>query len=106
MGSSDIGYFFAENYVGADREDQWRASPLAYADDIALPLLIIHSEHDWRCPIEQGQRLFVALKRRSAEVEMLLFPAEANCRAQDDRVNRLQRFAAILDWWQRYLPVG
>ena len=73
-GSSDIGYYFADAYVGDDRDTQWRASPLAYADDIAVPLLIIHSEHDWRCPVEQGQRLFVALKRRGAPVEMLLFP--------------------------------
>ncbi len=31
-GSSDIGYYFARAYVGADRDTQWRASPLAYAD--------------------------------------------------------------------------
>ncbi len=105
-GSSDIGYYFAENYVGADRDAQWRASPLAHADDIALPLLIIHSEHDWRCPIEQGQRLFIALKLRGAEVEMILFPAEGHELSRSGRPrHRQQRFAAILDWWQRYLPV-
>ncbi len=106
-GSSDIGYYFAENYVGADRDSQWRASPLAYADDIALPLLIIHSEHDWRCPVEQAQRLFVALKRRGAETEMLLFPAEGHELSRSGRPHhRLQRFEAILDWWERYLPVS
>lgn len=105
-GSSDIGYYFAENYVGASRDSQWRASPLAYADDIALPLLIIHSEHDWRCPVEQAQRLFVALKRRGAETEMLLFPAEGHELSRSGRPrHRLQRFEAILDWWRRYLPV-
>ncbi len=105
-GSSDIGYYFAENYVGAGRDSQWQASPLAYADDIALPLLIIHSEHDWRCPLEQAQRLFVALKRRGAETEMVLFPAEGHELSRSGRPrHRLQRFEAILDWWHRYLPV-
>jgi len=106
-GSSDIGYYFARAYVGADRESQWRASPLAYADDIAVPLLIIHSEQDWRCPVEQGQRLFVALRSRDAEVEMLLFPGEGHELSRSGRPrHRQQRFDAILDWWSRYLPVG
>jgi len=106
-GSSDIGYYFAESYTGADRDSQWRFSPLAYADDIRLPLLIIHSEHDWRCPVEQAQRLFVALKRRGAEVEMLLFPGEGHELSRSGRPrHRLQRFSAILAWWARHLPVG
>ena len=106
-GSSDIGYYFAENYTGPDRESQWRASPLAYADDIAVPLMIIHSEHDWRCPVEQAQRLFVALKRRGAPVEMLLFPAEGHELSRSGRPrHRLQRFDAILGWWKRHLPIG
>ena len=105
-GSSDIGYYFARAYVGADRDTQWRTSPLAHADGIDIPLLIIHSEHDWRCPIEQGQRLFVALKGRGAEVEMLLFPGEGHELSRSGRPrHRVQRFAAILSWWNRYLPV-
>ncbi|MGI8416702.1 MAG: S9 family peptidase [Nakamurella sp.] len=106
-GASDIGHFFAEAYVGAKRDAQWRASPLAYADAIDIPLLIIHSEHDWRCPLEQGQRLFTALKSRGAEAEMLLFPAEGHELSRGGRPrHRQQRFDAILEWWQRYLPVA
>ena len=41
-------------------------------------MLLIHSEQDWRCPIEQAQRLFVALKQRKVEVELLLFPGEGH----------------------------
>ncbi|MDQ6658194.1 MAG: S9 family peptidase [Actinomycetota bacterium] len=105
-GASDIGHFFAEAYVGADRDLQWQASPLAYADAIDIPLLIIHSEHDWRCPLEQGQRLFTALKRRGAETEMLLFPAEGHELSRGGRPrHRQQRLDAILEWWQRHLPV-
>ena len=106
-GSSDIGFVFAQMYVGAGRDAQWSASPLAYADEIRLPLLIIHSEQDWRCPLEQGQRLFVALKSRGAEVEMLLFPGEGHELSRSGRPNhRLQRFQAILSWWDRHLPVS
>lgn len=105
-GSSDIGYYFAAAYVGTDREALWNASPLAYADRITVPMLIIHSEQDWRCPIEQGQRLFVALKNRGAEAELLLFPGEGHELSRTGRPqHRRQRFDAILQWWAKYLPV-
>ncbi len=106
-GASDIGYFFADGYVGSDRDEQWARSPLAHADQIGIPLLIIHSEQDWRCPLEQAQRLFVALKQRGHETEMLVFPGEGHELSRSGRPrHRQQRFEAILDWWSRYLPVG
>nr|WP_240188448.1 alpha/beta fold hydrolase [Nakamurella flavida] len=106
-GSSDIGYHFATSYVGADRDNRWRMSPLAHADRIAIPLFIIHSEQDWRCPVEQAQRLFVELSLRGAPTEMLLFPGEGHELSRSGRPrHRLQRFTAILAWWQKHLPVG
>lgn len=105
-GSSDIGYFFAHNYVGPTREEQWAASPLAAADAIDIPMLIIHSEQDWRCPLEQGQRLFVALANRGAPVEMMIFPGEGHELSRSGRPrHRLDRFDAVLEWWSRHLPV-
>ncbi|HET8589089.1 MAG TPA: prolyl oligopeptidase family serine peptidase, partial [Nakamurella sp.] len=106
-GSSDIGWNFARDLYGADVEAQRRQSPLTYADAISTPLLIIHSEQDWRCPLEQAQRLFVALKRRGHETEMLVFPGEGHELSRSGRPqHRRQRFEAILQWWNRYLPVG
>lgn len=106
-GSSDIGWYFTDTYVGADRDRQWAASPLAAADGIDRPLLIVHSEQDWRCPVEQAQRLFVALRRRGADVEMVLFPGEGHELSRSGRPrHRLERFEIVLDWWRRHLPVG
>lgn len=105
-GSSDIGWFFPENYVGSTREELWAGSPLSTADGIDMPFLIIHSEQDWRCPVEQAHRLFVLLKKNGVEVEMLLFPGEGHELSRSGRPrHRVQRFEAILDWWTRYLPV-
>lgn len=105
-GTSDIGYFFVASYVGSDPVDQRAKSPLEYADRIGIPLLIVHSEQDWRCPIEQAQRLFVALRSRGHEVEMLLFPGEGHELSRSGRPkHRVARFEAILDWWSRYIPV-
>jgi dipeptidyl aminopeptidase/acylaminoacyl peptidase len=103
-GSSDIGWYFADALYGGDPAAVARLSPLSYADRIDVPLLIIHSEHDWRCPVEQAQRLFVALKRRDAEVEMLLFPGEGHELSRSGRPShRVARFEAILDWFDRWL---
>jgi dipeptidyl aminopeptidase/acylaminoacyl peptidase len=99
-GSSDIGWFFADRLWGTDPAK----SPLAYADAISVPLLIVHSEHDWRCPVEQAQRLYVALKLRGAQVEMLLFPGEGHELSRSGRPShRIARFEAILDWFGRWV---
>jgi dipeptidyl aminopeptidase/acylaminoacyl peptidase len=104
LGSSDIGFTFAPQYVGTDPAAVAAQSPLTYADKIDLPVLIIHSEQDWRCPVEQGQRLFVALKQRGVPAELLLFPGEGHELSRSGLPShRLARFAAILDWWSRHL---
>jgi dipeptidyl aminopeptidase/acylaminoacyl peptidase len=100
IGSSDIGWFFPHALWSADPAK----SPLTHVDRISVPVLIIHSEQDWRCPIEQAQRLFVALKLRGAPVEMLLFPGEGHEMSRSGRPShRLARFDAILEWFARYL---
>ena len=76
----------------------------SYADRIRTPLLIIHSEQDLRCPIEQGEHLFTLLRLMGRETEMLRFPAECHelSRSGSPR-HRVQRFEAILEWFGRYL---
>ena len=103
-GASDIGWFFVPMYNGTDRERVLAQSPLTYVDRIRTPMLLIHSEQDWRCPIEQVQRLFVALKQRKVEVELLLFPGEGHELTRSGLPShRVARFEAVLDWWQRHL---
>jgi len=97
-GSSDIGFRFAHGLYGQDPAGWAAQSPLSYADSISIPMLIIHSEQDWRCPLEQAQRLFVALKLRGAPVEMLLFPGEGHELTRSGLPShRVARFEAILD---------
>lgn len=102
-GSSDIGSLFPRPLYGPPQT--WaEQSPLTYADRIDIPVLIIHSEEDWRCPVEQAQRLFAALKGRGAETEMLLFPGEGHELSRSGLPShRVARFDAILDWWSRHL---
>jgi hypothetical protein len=71
------------------------------------PTLVIHSEEDWRCPLEQGARLFVELKRRGVPTELLLFPGASHELSRSGRPrHRLARFEHILRWWARWLPTA
>ncbi|MDP9405702.1 MAG: S9 family peptidase [Actinomycetota bacterium] len=103
-GSSDIGWFFTDAYCGPDPRRQREQSPLTYADAIRTPMLLIHSEHDWRCPVEQAQRLFERLLRNGVPAELLLFPGEGHELSRSGLPShRVARFDAILDWWHRHL---
>ncbi|MCR6490062.1 S9 family peptidase [Amycolatopsis sp. OK19-0408] len=104
VGSSDIGYFFVDAYIGTSLEVQRDRSPLYHADKIKIPFAVVHSEQDWRCPLEQAQRMFVALRRAGAPAELLLFPGEGHELSRSGRPrHRVQRFDAILEWWGRHL---
>lgn len=106
QGTSDIGSFFGDEYVGTEPDAVARQSPMARAHDVQTPTLVIHSELDFRCPLEQATRYFSALKRHGVDAEMLIFPGENHelTRAGQPR-HRLERFAAVLEWWQKTLPV-
>ena len=107
-GTSDIGMYFDEMFLGrgVDEafEDMWRASPIAHADRVSTPTLIIHSDHDFRCPIEQAEQLYAAYKRAGVEVELLRFPGETHELSRSGKPkHRVERFEAILEWHDRFL---
>ena len=106
VGSSDIGWFFPGEYHGS-LEAMRAQSPMTHVDEVHTPTLVIHSEADWRCPVEQGQRWFTALKIRGVPTELLLFPGEGHELSRSGRPrHRRQRFEHVLRWWAEHLPLG
>ncbi|MDN3495937.1 S9 family peptidase [Planococcus sp. APC 4015] len=105
QGTSDIGSFFGDEYVGVSADDIARQSPMAVVANVTTPTLVLHSELDFRCPLEQATRYYSALKRQGTDAEMLVFPGENHelTRAGQPR-HRVERFDAVLDWWRRRLP--
>jgi dipeptidyl aminopeptidase/acylaminoacyl peptidase len=106
-GSSDLFWAFTGQFGAGlyDDFDAWvERSPSRYADKIETPLLIMHSENDLRCNIEQGEHLFITLRLRKHQVEMVRFPAESHELSRSGSpVHRVERFQIILDWFDRYL---
>jgi dipeptidyl aminopeptidase/acylaminoacyl peptidase len=107
FGTSDIGSFFALEYVGESPEQVAAQSPQAVAGQVTTPTLVMHSELDLRCPLSQAERYYSTLKRHGVETELVVFPGENHELSRSGRPrHRRQRFDIILDWWKRYLPVG
>ncbi|WP_394937718.1 S9 family peptidase [Psychromicrobium sp. YIM B11713] len=105
VGSSDIGWIFPSEYNGTDAAAIAAQSPMAHLAKVQTPTFVIHSEEDWRCPIEQAQRYFVGLKKLGVETELLIFPGENHELSRSGLPqHRKQRFEHILRWWSRYLP--
>jgi dipeptidyl aminopeptidase/acylaminoacyl peptidase len=106
-GSSDFGFDF-KGYLGSflyeDVEAYLKVSPATYAENIRTPLMILHSEDDLRCPVEQAEQLFVTLRLLRRPVEMVRFPAESHeLTRSGSPVHRVQRFELVLEWFDRYL---
>jgi dipeptidyl aminopeptidase/acylaminoacyl peptidase len=107
-GTSDIGGVFPENYLLASYpeawETWWRKGPLALAENVSTPTLVLHSEDDLRCPIEQAEQYFMALLRNGTTAELLRFPDESHELSRSGKPrHRQERFEAILDWHHRHL---
>jgi dipeptidyl aminopeptidase/acylaminoacyl peptidase len=108
FGTADIGPECTEGETGTnafrDLEASWRQSPLAYAEEITTPLLILHSDQDHRCPLEQAEQLFAALRWLGREVELVIFEGENHGLSRGGRPgNRIGRLRQILGWFERYL---
>jgi dipeptidyl aminopeptidase/acylaminoacyl peptidase len=54
----------------------WDRSPLKYARNVKTPTLILHSDNDFRVPLEQGEQWFRALKHYGVTTEIVMFPRE------------------------------
>ncbi len=106
--TSDIGVNFNEGYVGVchldDPDEYLRQSPINHVKEIQTPLLILHSEQDWRCPLSQAEELFVDLRLLGRDVEFVCFPGEGHEMSRSGSpLHRVERARLILDWFERKL---
>jgi dipeptidyl aminopeptidase/acylaminoacyl peptidase len=79
-------------------------SPIALARDIHVPMLILHSEEDYRCPISQAEELWVTLRLLGRDVTFYRFPGENHELSRGGSpVHRKQRAEIILDFFAEHL---
>lgn len=107
-GTSDIGMFFAEDQIHGNIFDNveklWEHSPLKYAKNIVTPTLFIHSDEDFRCPLEQATQFYTAMVDRGIEARFVLFHGENHELSRSGKPkHRIRRLEEITNWMETYL---
>jgi len=111
VGTGDLGWHWierAQNRWPWTDEDSWyrEQSPITYVDQITTPLLIEHQEGDLRCPIEQAEILFTAMKYfNRAPVKFIRYPDEFHGMSRDGKPwHRIYRLDTFTEWLGAFLP--
>ncbi len=107
-GTSDISHTFGELQWGGPPHEamEWyrKHSPATYAHKVKTPTLIIHGEEDERCPIGQGEQMFIALLKAGVETEFARYPGMAHGMTRlGPPQYREDVLARTLAWFKRHL---
>jgi len=91
-----------------DRPEHYLSkSPISYTKDITTPLLIMHSEEDFRCRLEQAEQLFAFMKRQGKEVVFAVFPGESHGLSRGGKPHhRVERVQLMLWWFTSHIKTG
>jgi acylaminoacyl-peptidase len=106
-GTRDGAYGHTPDF-GGDLFDKfdlyWERSPLKYARNVKTPTLILHSDNDFRVPLEQGEQWFRALKHYGVTTEMVMFPRENhNLTRTGEPKHLVESLNWQLYWFDRFL---
>jgi dipeptidyl aminopeptidase/acylaminoacyl peptidase len=106
-GTSDIGFYFSKDQTSGnpitDTLKLWNQSPIQYVDQMKTPLLFIHSDQDYRCPIEQAMQLFTSLKERHVETKLVWIKGENHDLSRNGKPQaRIKRLTEITNWFEKY----
>jgi dipeptidyl aminopeptidase/acylaminoacyl peptidase len=77
-----------------------RFNPANHVADWRTPMLVIHSAHDYRIPLEQGLAAFTALQRKGVPSEFLTFPDENHWVLKPQNSELWQKM--VLAWLDRW----
>ena len=108
FGTADNGFGFVREQMDGDLwngfDNLWRQSPLKYANHCRTPLLLIHSDEDYRCPLDQGLQMYTALVDRGVPARLCMFHGENHELSRGGKPeNRIDRMTEILNWMDTYL---
>ena len=108
FGTADIGFHFVPDQIGGDywinREAYIEKSPLAHANKVKTPLMIIHSIEDYRCWLDQALLFYTALKYLGKEAELVLFMKGSHVFSRSGvPSHRIKRLKHMIRWFNKYL---
>jgi dipeptidyl aminopeptidase/acylaminoacyl peptidase len=82
FGTSDVGWSLGSLEIGGtpweERERFADLSPLTHVERVQTPTLVLHGEADNRCPVEQAEQWFSALRALGCDTEMVRYPGASH----------------------------
>ncbi len=105
-GTTDI-VSFTSNEMGVEPwEDPtflWNNSPLAHAHNIKTPMLLLHSDNDYRVPISEGEQMYTYIRRTGGKVKLIRFPREGHDMTRTgEPEHRVSSLTHIINWFDEY----
>lgn len=105
FGTSDIGWIFGNYEIGKTPFDNFgeyvERSPIFHLENVKTPLLILHTDKDYRCPLEQAEQLFTALRILNKKVKLIVIPDESHELSRSGKPkHRVERLYHILKWFR------
>ena len=120
---SHAGMFDVYNLYGSDIADKWRIAfggygketshlrdifdkwnPARHAENWITPMLIIHNDLDFRCPVSMSLAAFATLQLKGVESRFLNFPDEGHFVLKPE--NSLHWHQTVIDWINRFTAKG
>jgi dipeptidyl aminopeptidase/acylaminoacyl peptidase len=71
------------------------------AGSVVTPTLFVHGESDLRVPIEQGEQMYTALKKRKVPAMFIRYPESYHTGWSP--WNTVHRYHSEMQWWRRHL---
>jgi len=106
-GTRDGAYGHRDDFDGdifQKHDLYWDRSPLKYVQNVTTPILILHSDNDFRVPLEQGEHGFRALKHFNKTAEIVFFPRENhNLTRTGEPKHLVESLNWQLYWFDKYL---
>ena len=79
---------------------QW--SPITHVKNVKTPLLLLHGESDYTCPIGQAEEMFIGVKRLGVDTQLVRYMGEGHG-ISGKPSNRIDFYQRHLDWFAKYL---
>lgn len=108
-GNSDYTFVPDGTWPGSafngDWEVLWDRSPVKHFANVSTPTLVVHSEGDLRCHVEQGEQVYTFLKMKGVSTRLVRYPSNTShgmsrSGPPDLRIHRLKE---QLNWYAKYL---
>jgi dipeptidyl aminopeptidase/acylaminoacyl peptidase len=108
-GSTDVYQLIEGDFRAvpwADAEFLWEQSPVAYVDYVDTPTLLIHSEDDFRTPMNTAELFYRSLRKQGVDTRLVRYPREGHELSRSGEpghiVDRIERIARWFDGYSAH----